>query len=208
MDNRDSHSAGRTGYSRRAFLKGGGAAAAATALVTGELVAAEPAKDERSFGPGATNITLNVNGRKHQIDVEPRMTLLEVLRYKLNLTGAKPVSDDGVGGACTVLVAGKPISASTTLAMECVGKPITTAEGLVSGKRADLVAAAFVGHDASQCGFCTPGYVVAVKAFLSKNPKATEAEIRRGLNGNICRCGTYANVIQAALAVVRGGRNA
>jgi xanthine dehydrogenase YagT iron-sulfur-binding subunit len=103
-----------------------------------------------------------------------------------------------------VLVEGKPISASTLLAVTCVGKKVRTVEGL-GADGPDPVQAAFVQHDAQQCGFCTPGFVVAVRAFLDKHPKATEAEIRSGLNGNICRCGTYANVIQAAIAVVKGG---
>ena len=121
------------------------------------------------------------------------------------LTGAKPVSIDETSGACTVLMDGKPISANTTLAMQCVGKKIQTVESL-GGNKPDAVPVAFVKHDAMQCGFCTPGFVVAVRAFLDKKPKATESEIREGLNGNICRCGTYANVIQAALDVVKGGK--
>ena len=207
--NRNGEPSGHTSVSRRAFLKGSGAAAAATGLVVGESAIAEvpERKKAKSLGPGLTKITLDVNGQKRQVEVEPRMTLLEVLRYRLNLTGAKPVSNDGVSGASTVLVAGKPVSASTTLAVQCVGKPIVTAEGL-GGKKTDAVPAAFVAHDASQCGFCTPGFVVAVRAFLNKHPKATEADIRQGLNGNICRCGTYANVIDAAIAVVKGSRNA
>ena len=198
----------RPPVSRRDFLKGSGAAAAAGALAGSETTAAEaPAKRGRSLGFKPSRITLDVNGEKHQVQVEPRMTLLEVLRYKLNLTGAKPVSDDGVCGASTVLVAGKPVSASTKLAVQCIGKPIVTVEGL-GGKKVDAVAEAFVTHDGSQCGFCTPGFVVAVRAFLDKHPQATDEEIRRGLNGNICRCGTYANVIHSVTALVKGGRNA
>ena len=124
----------------------------------------------------------------------------------MNLTGAKPISVDGSSGGSTVLVDGKPVSANTMLALECVGKKIQTVESL-GGAKLDPVAAAFVHHDASQCGFCTPGFVMAVKAFLDKNPKATEAEIRAGLNGNLCRCGTYANIIPAALDVVKGAGN-
>ncbi len=99
----------------------------------------------------------------------------------------------------TVIITGKPVTASTTLAVACVGKKIQTIEGLV-GNHPDVVSRAFVQHDAQQCGFCTLGFVVAVRAFLNKHPKATEAEIRQGLNGNICRCGTYANIIQATFA--------
>jgi xanthine dehydrogenase YagT iron-sulfur-binding subunit len=153
---------------------------------------------------GWTTVSLDVNGKSHEVKVEPRTTLLDVLRYQLNLTGAKPVSLDGSSGASTVLVDGKPAMASTTLALAAVGKSIETVESL-GGDNPDAVPRAFVAHDAQQCGFCTPGFVVAVRAFLNRNPAATEEEIRAGLNGNICRCGTYANVIQAALAVAKGG---
>jgi xanthine dehydrogenase YagT iron-sulfur-binding subunit len=172
-------------------------------LATGEGIASA-AETTKIYGPEMTAITLNVNGKDHKVQVEPRMTLLEVLRNQLNLTGAKPVSTDGVSGASTVWLEGKLVSASTTLALDCVGKKIRTVESL-GGDKPDAVPTAFVHHDGMQCGFCTPGFVVAMRAFLDKNPKATEAEIRAGLNGNLCRCGTYANVIQAALEVVKGG---
>ncbi len=132
------------------------------------------------------------------------MTLLEVLRYQLQLTGAKPVAGDGSSGASTVLVDGKPMTASTMLALQCVNKKIATVESL-GGDKPDPVVTAFVHQDGMQCGFCTPGFVVAVRAFLDQHPSASEAEIRAGLNGNLCRCGTYANVIMAALEVVKGG---
>lgn len=135
-------------------------------------------------------------------EVEPRTMLLDVLRYQLNLTGAKPVSLDGSSGASTVLVDGRPVMASTTLALSVVGKQIQTVESLAD----DAVPKAFVEHDAQQCGFCTPGFVIAVRAFLNKTPNATEEQIRSGLNGNICRCGTYANIIQAAVSIAKGGQ--
>lgn len=196
---------GQSGFSRRAFLKGSGAAAAASALAGTAALAAEEAK-ATSVVAGLTTITLDVNGQSHKVQVEPRTTLLEALRYGLNLTGAKPISVDGSSGGSTVFVGGKPISANTMLALECVGKKIQTVESL-GGAKIDPVPAAFAHHDASQCGFCTPGFVMAVKAFLQKHPKATEAEIRSGLNGNLCRCGTYANIIPAVLDVVKGAGN-
>jgi xanthine dehydrogenase YagT iron-sulfur-binding subunit len=150
---------------------------------------------------GPTTITLDVNGQARQVRVEPRTTLLEVLRYQLDLTGAKPICTDGSSGGATVLVDGKPMQANLMLAMQAVGKKITTVEALAN----DPVPKAFVECDAQQCGFCTPGFVVAVRAFLNMKPDATEEDIRKGLNGNLCRCGTYANVIQAALKVVKGG---
>ena len=140
-------------------------------------------------------------GQDQQIKVEPRTTLMEALRYQLDLTGCKPICTDGSSGGATVLEDGKPIQANTRLAVQSVGKKITTVEGLSN----DAVPKAFVECDAQQCGFCTPGFVVGVRAFLNSKPKATEEEIRKGLNGNLCRCGTYANVIQAALKLVKGG---
>ncbi len=191
----------KSGVSRRDFLKGSGAVAAATALVSGRADAQE---QSGLVVQGPVVATLDVNGEARKVTIEPRTTLLEVLRYKLDLTGAKPVSSDGSSGASTVLIDGKPVTASTTLAIACVGKKIRTVESL-GGTNPDAVPKAFVEHDAEQCGFCTPGFVVAVRAFLDKNPKATEEEIRKGLNGNICRCGTYANIVQAAISVVKGG---
>ena len=206
MAHYDSGSKPGSGVSRRQFLKGSGAAAAATALATGtSLTEAEERKGPK-VASGPTKITLVVNGKSHSVTVEPRTTLLEALRSKLDLTGAKPVSDDGSSGASTVILDGKPVTAATVLAVACVGKKIVTVESL-GGKKLDAVPQAFIKHDAEQCGFCTPGFVVAVRAFLNKNPKATEAQIRAGLNGNICRCGTYANIIKAAVDVVKGGRN-
>lgn len=186
------------GFSRRDFLKGSGAVAAASALHS-EAVAQE---NKTAVVKGAASLKLNVNGMDQTVQVEPRTTLLEVLRYQLDLTGAKPVSSDGSSGASTVLIDGKPMHASTVLAITCEGKKIRTVESL-GGDRPDAVVTAFVEHDAEQCGFCTPGFVVAVRAFLDAHPQATEEEIRAGLNGNICRCGTYANVVRAAVAVVK-----
>lgn len=194
----------RSGFTRRDFLRGSGAAAAATALH-----ADADAREADQAGPkvisGATPITLNVNGENREVAVEPRTTLLEALRYQLDLTGAKPVCNDGSSGAATVLVDGKPLQANLLLAVACTGKTIRTVESL-GGASPDPVPVAFVEHDAEQCGFCTPGFVIAVRAFLDKYPQATEEEIRGGLNGNICRCGTYANIIQAAIALVKGGK--
>jgi xanthine dehydrogenase YagT iron-sulfur-binding subunit len=195
---------GKDGFSRRAFLKGSGAAAAATAITGAQGLAAE--EQTPSVVSGLTTITLDVNGKRRQVEVEPRTTLLEALRYGLNLTGAKPISVDGASGGSTVMVGGKPVSANTVLVMECVGKPIQTVESLGAGKL-DPVPAGFVHHDASQCGFCTPGFVMAVKAFVTRHPNATEAEIRDSLNGNLCRCGTYAEIIPAVLDVVKGAGN-
>jgi xanthine dehydrogenase YagT iron-sulfur-binding subunit len=186
-----------SGVTRRAFLRGSGAVAAASTVVSS--TAAQEAGTSNVVA-GETSITLKVNGKSVTAKVEPRTTLLELLRYQLDLTAAKPVSADGTSGASTVLVGGKPVMASTTLAMTVAGKEVTTCESLAD----DAVPAAFVQNDAQQCGFCTPGFVIAVRAFLNKHPDATEEQIRAGLNGNICRCGTYANVLQAAISLAKG----
>ena len=187
------------GFSRRAFLHGSGAVAAAATLQTSATAFAQAAAGANVVS-GETTIELSVNGKTHSVKAEPRTTLLEVLRYQLDLTGAKPICTDGSSGGATVLVDGKPMQANIMLALQAVGKKIETVESLAK----DKVPAAFTACDAQQCGFCTPGFVVAVKAFLDKKPKATEQEIRDGLNGNICRCGTYVNVMQAAVKLVKG----
>ncbi len=190
------------GFSRRDFLRGSGAVAAATALHQQASTALAQEKGAQVVS-GQTPITLDVNGQQKQVKVEPRTTLLDVLRYQLDLTGAKPICTDGSSGGATVLVDDKPMQANMMLAMQAVGKKIRTVESLAG----DAVPNAFVACDAQQCGFCTPGFVVGVRAFLNQHPKATEEEIRQGLNGNLCRCGTYANIIHAALMVVKGGAN-
>jgi xanthine dehydrogenase YagT iron-sulfur-binding subunit len=189
------------GVSRRAFLRGSGAAAAATSVASTTL--GQDAGTSSLVIDGQTSIAMKVNGKSMTAAVEPRTTLLDVLRYQFDLTAAKPVSADGSSGASTVLVDGRPVMASTTLALAVAGKEITTCESLVG----DDVPRAFVDHDAQQCGFCTPGFVVAVRAFLNKNPNATEEQILAGLNGNICRCGTYTNVLQAVVSLVKGEQN-
>lgn len=188
------------GVSRRAFLRGSGAVAAASTVVSSTV--AQDTSAGSQVVAGEKSISLQLNGKSVSAKVEPRTTLLDMLRYQFDLTAAKPVSSDGSSGASTVLVDGKPVMASTVLALSVAGKKVTTCE---SGD--DAVPAAFVEHDAQQCGFCTPGFVVAVRAFIDKHPDATEEQIRAGLNGNICRCGTYANVLQAVIALVKGNQN-
>ena len=189
-------------FSRRAFIKGSGAVAAASAVANSSVLAQRTRTTNVQVVRGKTSVTLNINGKSMKAEVEPRTTLLDVLRYEFDLTGAKPVSLDGSSGASTVLVDGRPVMASNTLAISVVGREIQTVESLAG----DEVPKAFVEHDAQQCGFCTPGFVVAVRAFLNKNPNASEEQVRSGLNGNICRCGTYANVIQAAVSIAKGGQ--
>ena len=151
-------------------------------------------------GPGKVPVTLNVNGKKLSAELEPRVTLLDALRDPFDLTGAKRVCDRGACGACTVLLDGKPVYACSVLAIDAQGAKITTIEALAEGDKLSPVMQAFVAHDAQQCGFCTPGFVVATTHFLQKNPKPSADDIRRGLSGNYCRCGTYDGIRAVALA--------
>lgn len=198
------------GFNRRDFLKGSGAAVAATAVATAveESVAQEKKAGAAVVAAKPGQVKLEINGKSHTVTVEPRVTLLDVLRNDLNLTGAKEVCTTTNCGACTVIIDGKPVYACARTAVECQGKKITTVEGLGDGKDVDDVVKCFVKHDATQCGYCTPGFVVATRAFLNANPKATMEDIRKGLGGNICRCGTYDGVAHAALecATKKGGK--
>ena len=192
------HNKNGPGVSRRDFLRGSGAAAAAAATALAPLppaaeafAPADSGRDPVAIGPGAVKLTLDVNGAKVETKVEPRVTLLDALRNYLDVTGCKRVCDRGTCGACTVMLDGKPVYSCTTLALEAQGKKIKTAEALIDGGKLDAVPAAFATADAQQCGFCTPGFVVALRAALDKNPQATPAELEEAVSGNICRCGTY-----------------
>ena len=196
------------GLSRRQFLKGTGAVAAAQALAVAPLAAPAADKSDREkvagMGPGPVRVQLQVNGKKMSHDVEPRTTLLDTLRNHLDVTGCKRVCDRGTCGACTVMLDGRPVYSCTTLALEAQGRDIKTAEALGGDGKLDAVPAAFVRYDAQQCGFCTPGFVVAMRAAFDKNPKATPAEIEEALAGNICRCGTYQQMRDAIAALCKG----
>ena len=195
-----------SGFNRRDFLRGSGAAVAATALATSDQGAtAQDAAKKNVVSAKAQDVTLSVNGKDHKLSLEPRVTLLDTLRDDLNLTGCKDVCDTTNCGACTVLIDGKPTYACSRLAMECVGKKVTTIESLAAN---DPVVTGFVKHDASQCGFCTPGFVMATKSFCDKNPGATLDQVRKGLGGNICRCGTYVGITACAMELVqkKGGK--
>jgi len=146
-----------------------------------------------------------INGKSYKANLEPRVTLLDALRDEFELTGAKRVCDRAECGACTVLMDGKPVYACSVLAIEAQHKSIATVESLVGQGKLHPVQQAFVDNDASQCGFCTPGFVVACKAFLDTHPHPTPDDIRRGLSGNLCRCGTYAGIRQAIAQVAQKG---
>ena len=178
--------------SRRDFLKISGVAA--VPLVAGPTVIKVSGEEVAMHGPGAMPVTLTVNGKKYTESLEPRVTLLDALREHLDITGAKRVCDRAECGACTVLIDNRAVYSCTTLAIEAQGKQIVTAEGLGGGPQPHPVQAAFVNNDAQQCGFCTPGFTVATKAFLDKHPHASDAEVAQGIGGNICRCGTYRGI--------------
>lgn len=148
-------------------------------------------------GPGSVAIRITVNGREHPLEVEPRMTLLDAIRQKLNLTGSKRVCDSGACGACTMIVDGRAIYACMTLAIACDGASVTTIEGLSGEGELHPIQKAFVEKDGYQCGFCTPGQVLAAKALLDRNPHPSRDEIRRGMSGNLCRCGAYLKIIDS-----------
>ena len=205
---KDKKDAGRGNLSRRDFLRGTGAAVSASVLVGEGLLNAQGQPAGKVLGPGAVPITLRINGQLQKLTVEPRVTLLDTLRNDLNLTGAKKVCDRSTCGACTVIVDGKAMYACSILAIDAQGREITTIEGLAPEGKLHEVSAAFVEHDAQQCGFCTPGFVMACKAYLDKTPNPNEPQVNRALGGNLCRCGTYMGVRKAAVAAaqMKGGR--
>jgi aerobic-type carbon monoxide dehydrogenase small subunit (CoxS/CutS family) len=200
---------GKENLTRRDFLKGASVAVSSGLLITEAPAAPPPAGSDAVAGPGPVPISLSVNGQPHKLNLEPRVTLLDALRNHLGLTGAKKVCDRGVCGACTVILDGKPVYACNLLAIQAEGHSIVTVEGLSHAGQLHPVMTAFVEHDAQQCGFCTPGFVVACKAFLDKHPNPTSDEVEEGLGGNLCRCGTYVGIRQAVLEAaksMKGGK--
>ncbi|MBZ5516837.1 MAG: (2Fe-2S)-binding protein [Acidobacteriia bacterium] len=200
--------AGKEGFSRRDFLRGAGVAVSGGLMIGQPAAGAPPEGETEVLGPGAVPVTLKINGKIHKLNIEPRVTLLDALRNHLDLTGAKKVCDRAVCGACTVILDGNPVYACGMLAIEAQNKEIETIESLPVSGKLHPISAAFVEHDAQQCGFCTPGFVMAVKAFLDKHPDPTLEDVEKGLGGNLCRCGTYMGVRAAVLeaAKAKGGK--
>ena len=200
-----------TNISRRRFLKGVGTGTVAATVAPSVLIGSEEAADAQTGDAVArATIQLNINGKPYQVEVEARTTLLTVLRdgmdttgNNIDLTGAKLICDRGECGGCTVMVDGKTVYACMMLAMDAQDKQITTVEGLASGDDLHPVQEAFVQHDALMCGFCTPGFVVSSAALLSENAKPTLEEIKVGLSGNTCRCGTYPFIFDAVKTASR-----
>jgi xanthine dehydrogenase YagT iron-sulfur-binding subunit len=203
-----SRSSNEPGVSRRDFLKISGVSAAVP-LIAGAGVLAADAQEAEVQGPGKIAVTLNVNGKRYNAQLEPRVTLLDALRDSFDLTGAKRVCDRGTCGACTVLLDGKAVYSCSIFAFDAQSHAITTVEGLGDPANLHPIQAAFVENDAQQCGFCTPGFVMASKALLDRHPKPTADEIKRGLGGNFCRCGTYGGmnnaIMQASKALADKG---
>jgi xanthine dehydrogenase YagT iron-sulfur-binding subunit len=186
----------RLSVGRRSFLKTVGAAPLAASLVTPAEAEAQAA---RVLGPGEAPLDLVINGKKYSLKVEPRVTLLDALRTRLKLTGLKRVCDRGTCGACTMIVGDRAVYACSLLAIEAQGQPIRTIEGLATGTVLHKVQQAFCDQDALMCGFCTPGMIMATVALLERHPNPTAELVRRELDGNVCRCGTYVRVVEAAL---------
>ena len=189
----------RVNLSRRNFLKSTGVVGLAATVVVPSESAAQGAP--AAVGPGEVPVRLTVNGRQISLMIEPRVTLLDALRTRADLTGNKRGCDRGACGACTMLVDGRPVYSCSTLAIEVQGKQIRNVEGLASGDRLHPVQQAFCDKDALMCGFCTPGFIMASVGLLEKNPNPTPEQIRKGLDGNICRCGTFSRIFEAVSSV-------
>ena len=197
--NKDPEKPEQIDRSRRNFLKTAGVAPLA-AGVAGAAVA-EAQSGATVVGPGNVPIQLTVNGKRVNLNIEPRMTLLNALRNKADLTGNKRGCDRGVCGACTMIIDGRTAYSCSTLAIEVQGKQIRTVDGLANGATLHPVQQAFCDRDALMCGFCTPGFVMATVALIEKHPNPTPAQVKAGLDGNICRCGTFTRIMEAATSV-------
>jgi aerobic-type carbon monoxide dehydrogenase small subunit (CoxS/CutS family) len=200
----------RERISRRSFLRGTGAAAAAAAALETALASVAEAASEgaapQAVGPDPTPVMLRVNGAARTVAIEPRATLADVLRGPLGLTGTKIGCDRGSCSACTVLLDGAPVASCTILAIDVGDRAITTIEGLARGGALHPVQAAFIAHDALQCGFCTPGLALSCAALLERVPHPTESDVKAAISGHLCRCGTYQHVVEAVLAAAEARR--
>lgn len=199
---------GRT-VSRRAFLKGLGGGAAGAALAT-RIRGQHAGQAEVSLPPAMArkNVTFKVNGKSVSLDVEPRETLLEVLREKLKLTGTKKTCDRGECGGCTVLVDGQAVYSCLFPAVRADGKQVITVEGLADSENLHPVQQAFIEKDAYQCGYCMPGFIMSTVALLNQTPAPSPGEITAGLSGNLCRCGNYVKIHEAVAAASQKMRKA
>jgi xanthine dehydrogenase YagT iron-sulfur-binding subunit len=202
-----SRSSDDAGVSRRDFLKISGVSAAVPLIARASVLTAE-AEEVPVQGPERVPVTLTINGKRYSAQLEPRVTLLDALRDSFDLTGAKRVCDRGTCGACTVLLDGKAVYSCSVFAIDAQSHAICTVEGLGEPDKLHPIQQAFVDNDAQQCGFCTPGFVMATKAFLDKHPDPTPEQIKHGMGGNFCRCGTYAGMRLAVVQAAKAGRRA
>jgi xanthine dehydrogenase YagT iron-sulfur-binding subunit len=191
--------------SRRDFLKSAGVTSLATAVTSAGVADAEAQTGPRVLGPGDVPVTLMVNGKRVELKIEPRVTLLDAIRNRADLTGNKRVCDRGTCGACTMIVDGRTVYSCSTLAIEVQGKQIRTVDGLSTGNTMHPVQQAFCDKDGLMCGFCTPGFVVATVALLEKIPNPTPEQAKRALDGNICRCGTFVRIMEACMSAAAKG---
>src|ERR1700755_104896 len=192
--------------SRRDFLKSAGVTSLATAVTTATV--AEAQTGPAVVGPGDVPVALMVTGKRLELQIEPRVTLLDAIRNRADLTGNKRVCDRGTCGACTMIVDGRTVYSCSTLAIEVQGKQVRTVDGLANGATLHPVQQAFCNADALMCGFCTAGFVMASVALLEKTPSPTPEQIKRGLDGNICRCGTFSRIFEAVSSVSTRGQRA
>ena len=199
-----------SGVTRRSFLTRLGATGlvASTAPLLRSLSSAQvetsPAPAEPAATPGAVPIVLSINGQKHRLKLEPRVTLLDALRENLNLFGTKKGCDHGQCGACTVHVNGRRVNSCLTFAIMHLGDEITTIEGLSKGEELHPVQAAFLEHDGFQCGYCTSGQMMSAAALLKEPCGQDDDSVRECMSGNICRCGAYPNIVAAVQAARKG----
>ncbi|WP_017748838.1 (2Fe-2S)-binding protein [Scytonema hofmannii] len=199
-----------SGVSRRGFFKRASVTVASAAILDSGLIGTKEAAAAPSnfVGPRRTPIKLRINGAERRMELEPRTTLAEALRFELGLTGTKIVCDRGSCSACTVWLDSTPVCSCMMLAMDVGDRAITTIEGLAKGEDLHPVQAAFIEYDAQQCGYCTPGMVMSCAALLAKNSNPTLEDIQAATSGNLCRCGTYPKVFEATLAAAKSIQSA
>ena len=190
------------GFSRRKFIKGVGTGLASTYVYTPGLakITKKIEKETEDFIEGKQLLSLKVNGRQVKVKIKPNTTLVEVLRNHLELTGTKIVCNQGECGACTVLLDGKAVYSCHMLAMDAEGREVTTIEGLMNGEELHPIQEAFKEHDGLQCGFCTPGQIMAAHALLLKNSTPGREDVLKGMSGNLCKCAAYPNIMESVLA--------